>query len=309
LVSLRSADGIHGCARRGEPPTGETSGAATGRCAARPGSGAVGMRMVQRAGRPRPPLLAIDKIVSERLYRTPAPPPTRRPAPRTNELDAGRFRAGWYFPPGERIGRTRPGAGSGPRRSRSPAFRVAAVTGARDPPVTSAGGAGRPQDQSLLTRLTRAGTRLLAGHLVDGWSRHLGVCRGIQYGQTAMRGNRQQQGTKVFLALAVVLVSLWTGGLAASSAGNPADYLAASRAQLGIQPAALRNPAPALRPAAERPGPRGRLVPLLLATLAAALAGACRWRAAAQRPGLARPGSRACSTPLEARAPPHLQPA
>jgi hypothetical protein len=237
------------------------------------------------------------------------PPPTRRPAPRTNELDAGRFRAGWYFPPGERIGRTRPGAGSGLRRSRSPAFRVAAVTGARDPPVTSAGGAVRPQDQSLLTRLTRAGTRLLAGHLVDGWSRHLGVCRGIQYGQTAMRGNRQQQGTKVFLALAVVLVSLWTGGLAVSSAGNPADYLAASRAQLGIQPAALRNPAPALRPAAERPGPRGRLVPLLLATLAAALAGACRWLAAAQRPGLARPGSRACSTPLEARAPPHLRPA
>jgi hypothetical protein len=156
-----------------------------------------------------------------------------------------------------------------------------------------------------LTRLIGPGRG--AGGLVDGWSRHLGVCREIQYGRTAMRVNRQQD-TRVFLVLAVVLASLWTGGLAASSAANPADYLASSRAQLGIQPAALRNSAPALRPAAERPGPRGHLVPLL-AALAAALAGACRWRAAAQRPGLACSGSRVCSTPLEARAPPHLQPA
>jgi hypothetical protein len=156
-----------------------------------------------------------------------------------------------------------------------------------------------------LTRLIGPGRG--AGRLVDGWSRHLGVCREIQYGRTAMRVNRQQ-GTRVFLVLAVVLASLWTGGLAASSAANPADYLASSRAQLGIQPAALRNSAPALRPAAERPGPRGHLVPLL-AALAAALAGACRWRTAAQRPGLACSGSRVCSTPLEARAPPHLQPA
>jgi hypothetical protein len=157
-----------------------------------------------------------------------------------------------------------------------------------------------------LTRLRGSGRG--AGGLVDGWSRHLGVCREIQYGRTAMRVNRQQQGTRAFLVLAVVLASLWMGGLAASSAANPADYLASSRAQLGIQPAAVRDSAPALRPAAERPGPRGHLVPLL-AALAAALAGACRWRAAAQRPGLACSGSRVCSTPLEARAPPHLQPA
>jgi hypothetical protein len=157
-----------------------------------------------------------------------------------------------------------------------------------------------------LTRLI--GPDEVAGGLVDGWSRHLGVRREIQYGRTAMRVNRQQQGSRVFLVLAVVLASLWTGALAASSAANPADYLASSRAQLGIPPAALRDSAPALRPAAERPGPRGHLVPLL-ATLAAAVAGACRWRTAAQRPGLACTGSRVCSTPLEARAPPHLQPA
>jgi len=42
----------------------------------------------------------------------------RRWRPRTNELEAGRFRAGWYFPPGEGIGRTRLGAGSRPRRGR-----------------------------------------------------------------------------------------------------------------------------------------------------------------------------------------------
>jgi hypothetical protein len=123
-----------------------------------------------------------------------------------------------------------------------------------------------------------------------------------------MRVNRQQQGTRVCLVLAVVLVSLWTGSLSASSAGNPADYLATGRSQPGIQPAALRDSVPALRLAAERPGPRGRLVPLL-AALAAALAGVCWWRVAAQRRGLARAGSRVGSTPLEARAPPHLQPA
>jgi hypothetical protein len=123
-----------------------------------------------------------------------------------------------------------------------------------------------------------------------------------------MRVIRQQQGTRVCLVLAVVLVSLWTGSLTAPSAGTPADYLATGRSQPGLQPAALRDSAPALRPAAERPGPRGRVVPLL-AILAAALAGVCWWRATAQRRGLARAGSRVWSTPLGARAPPRRQPA
>jgi hypothetical protein len=122
-----------------------------------------------------------------------------------------------------------------------------------------------------------------------------------------MWANRQQQGTRVVLVLAVVLVSLWAGSLTAPSAGNPADYLATSRAQPGVQPSTFRDPASALRPTAERPDPRGRVV--LLAILAAALAGACWWRAAVQRRGPARAGSCVCSTPREARAPPHLQPA
>lgn len=119
---------------------------------------------------------------------------------------------------------------------------------------------------------------------------------------SAMRVNRQQQGTRVFLALAVVLVSLWMGGLTAPSTGNLADFLATSRSQPRIQPAALRDGAQALRPAAERPGPRGRLMPLL-AIVAAAVAGGC-WRWAGQGNGLAGAGSHACATPLQARAPP-----
>ena len=51
------------------------------------------------------------------------PTPSGRPRspasrPRTNDLEAGGCRAGWYSPPGEGIGRTRPGAGSRPRRGR-----------------------------------------------------------------------------------------------------------------------------------------------------------------------------------------------
>jgi hypothetical protein len=48
----------------------------------------------------------------------PGRPSWRRRRPRRYDLDAGVCRAGWYFPPGEGIGRTRPGAGSRPRRGR-----------------------------------------------------------------------------------------------------------------------------------------------------------------------------------------------
>ena len=136
---------------------------------------------------------------------------------------------------------------------------------------------------------------------------HLGVCRGIQYGQPAMRVNRQQQATRVFLVLAVLLGSLWAGGLVVSAVGNPADQLAAGRAQLGIQPAALRDRLLVLRPPVARPGWQGRLVPLLLGALAAAVAAAHGLLAGWLRPGLARGRSLVRSIPLAARAPPHLQ--
>jgi hypothetical protein len=122
-----------------------------------------------------------------------------------------------------------------------------------------------------------------------------------------MRVNRQQQATRAFLVLAVLLASLWTGGLVASTTGDAADQLATSHAQAGIQPAALRDRALALRPPVERPGPQGRLLPLLLGALAAALAASHRLAAGWLRPGLARGRTLVRSTPLAARAPPHLQ--
>jgi len=124
-----------------------------------------------------------------------------------------------------------------------------------------------------------------------------------------MRVNRQRRATLGLAVLAVLLGSLWSGGLVASAAGNLADQLAASRSLLGVEPAVLPDRAPALRPAAERLEPGGRLVPVLLGMPAAALAvlyglGVGRLRASsAPAPSLVQ------LTQLVARAPPRLQPA
>jgi hypothetical protein len=123
-----------------------------------------------------------------------------------------------------------------------------------------------------------------------------------------MRMHRQQQATRGFLVLAVLLASLWTGGLLASTAaGDTALGLGTGHTQPGVQPAALRDRALAFRPA-EQPGPQGRVLPLLGA-LAAALAAAHRLLAGWLGPRLTRGQSLAGSCPLAARAPPHLQPA
>jgi hypothetical protein len=118
---------------------------------------------------------------------------------------------------------------------------------------------------------------------------------------------RRQRVTRGLLVVAVLLASLWTGGLVASAAGDAAHGLATGRTQPGVQPAALRDHALAFRPV-ERPGPQGRAV-LLLGALAAALAAAHRPLAARLRPCRARGRSPAGSAPPAARAPPHLQPA
>jgi hypothetical protein len=123
-----------------------------------------------------------------------------------------------------------------------------------------------------------------------------------------MRTERQQPATRILLALAVVLGSLWVGGLAARPADAP-DRLAAIHTQLGIEPATLRDRAPALRPPVGRSDPSGRLVPVLLGMLAATLVAADGMRAGRSRPGMARARSLARSTRLEPRAPPFLQPA
>jgi hypothetical protein len=48
-----------------------------------------------------------------------------------------------------------------------------------------------------------------------------------------MRMQRQQAATRVFLVLAMVLGSLWAGGVAFSALGSSGDQLAASRALPG----------------------------------------------------------------------------
>jgi hypothetical protein len=129
----------------------------------------------------------------------------------------------------------------------------------------------------------------------------------IRYSQTAMRMQRRHSATRVFLVLAMVLASLWAGGLASSAAGNAADQLAASRPLPGLEPAAPRDRAPALRPPDQRPSQSGRLAPVLLGTLAAALAVGCGVGAGRPRPGLAAGRSLVQLTQLAARAPPFLQ--
>jgi hypothetical protein len=131
----------------------------------------------------------------------------------------------------------------------------------------------------------------------------------IQYGQTAMRMQRQPSATRAFLVLAMVLASLWAGGLASSAAGDAADQLAASRALPGLEPAAPRDRVPALRPPVQRPAQSGRLVPVLLGILAAACAVASGVGAGRLRSGVARAGSLVQLAQGEARAPPFLQPA
>jgi hypothetical protein len=78
-------------ARRAERPTRES-----GTIRPDPGQGGAPAAASRPPGRPRPPALAA----------------------RRNELDAGARRAGSYFPPGEGVGRTRPGAGPRQRRGR-----------------------------------------------------------------------------------------------------------------------------------------------------------------------------------------------
>ena len=129
----------------------------------------------------------------------------------------------------------------------------------------------------------------------------------IQYGQTAMRMQRRHSTTRVFLVLAMVLASLWAGGLASSAAGNTADQLAAGRSLPGVEAAAPRDRVPALRPPDQRPSQSGRLVPVLLGMLAAALAVASGVGAGRLRSGLAAGRSLVQRTQLGARAPPSLQ--
>jgi hypothetical protein len=143
----------------------------------------------------------------------------------------------------------------------------------------------------------------------DALARFLGGGREIQYRRTTMGVNRRPHLTTALVVLAVLLGSLWAGGLAGPAAGGPAGQLAAGASLPGIEPAALPDRAPALRPVAERPGPDGRLLPLLLGLLAASLAVTYGVGARRRRSSLAPARSLLLSAPRGPRAPPRLQPA
>ena len=136
---------------------------------------------------------------------------------------------------------------------------------------------------------------------------YLGGCQMIQYGRTAMWRRRQHTATRAFLVLAMVLASLWVGGLVSSAAGNSADRLAAGRSLPGVEPAAPPERVPALRPPVQRSIQSGRLAPVLLGMLAAAFAVVHGVGAERLRAGLAAARSLVQLTQLEARAPPSLQ--
>jgi hypothetical protein len=124
-----------------------------------------------------------------------------------------------------------------------------------------------------------------------------------------MRTYRQQQATTGLVVLAALLGTLWVGGLAAGSTSDPADRLTASRPLLGVEAAVPPHRVPALRPSAERRDPGGRLVPLLLGLLVAAVAAGHGLRARRRWVTPAWAASLVRSTRLQARAPPSLQPA
>lgn len=147
-----------------------------------------------------------------------------------------------------------------------------------------------------------------AGRSLPGPAQHLGGYERMQYGRTAMQANRQRQATRVLLVLVVLLASVWTASVAAPAAGHSTIHLTASHPLPGIEPAILPDRLPALRPPVERPGPSGRLLPVPLGMLVAALAVAygCVGQS---RSGLAGARSLVRSTLRGARAPPPLQPA
>jgi hypothetical protein len=124
-----------------------------------------------------------------------------------------------------------------------------------------------------------------------------------------MGADRRPHLTTAIVVRALLLGSLWAGGQAVPAAGAPAGQLTAAAPLPGIQPAALPDRAPALRPAAERPGPDGRLLPLLLALLTASVGVAHGVGPRRRRSSSARARSLARSAFRGPRAPPRLQPA
>jgi len=109
------------------------------------------------------------------------------------------------------------------------------------------------------------------------------------------------------LVAALVLASLWVAAPAAGPAGAGADgRLTVAAARAGAEAAVLRDRAPALGAPADRPGPGGPLLPVLLGLLAAALGVAAAVRALGPTWSRTRARSLPGRTRIDARAPPPL---
>jgi len=122
-----------------------------------------------------------------------------------------------------------------------------------------------------------------------------------------MSTRRQPPATRFLLVAALVLASLWVGAPAAGPVGADADgRLTTAAARPGTEAAVLRDRAPALGAPADRPGPGGPLLPMLLGLLAAALGVAAAVRALGPPWSRARARSVPGRIRLHARAPPSL---
>jgi hypothetical protein len=119
-----------------------------------------------------------------------------------------------------------------------------------------------------------------------------------------MSARRRPPASRFLLVVSLVLASLWVVVPAAGRPGADSDGGLTAAVRPGAEAAVLRDRAPALGAPADRPGPGGPLLPVLLGLLVAALGVAAAARALG--PPWPRARSRPGRTRLDARAPPLL---
>jgi hypothetical protein len=121
-----------------------------------------------------------------------------------------------------------------------------------------------------------------------------------------MGARRHPPVTRFLLVAALILASLWAGAPAGQSAADPDGRWVAAATRPGTEAAVLRDRGPALAAPADRPGPGGPLLPVLLGLLVASVGAAAAARALGSPWPLARRRTRPGGTRLHARAPPLL---
>jgi hypothetical protein len=125
-----------------------------------------------------------------------------------------------------------------------------------------------------------------------------------------MRSRRPSVATRFLLVAALVLAAMWAGAAVPGPAGAGTDSgRVAAATRPGSEAAVLRDRGPALGAPADRPGPGGPLLSVLLGLLVAALGAAAAARALGSPWRRTRARSQPGRTRLDARAPPRfLQP-